>query len=64
MVEDVRCMDEVKYIETNQIVKALQAQCDLQEGATWGLVRTTLRDWNTNPNNPPNEYEHDKEGIL
>ena len=55
-------MAAVKYVERNQVAKALQTQCELQSGATWGLVRTTLRDWNTNPNDPPNEYEHKREG--
>ena len=63
MVEEVRGMDEVKYVEKNQVVKAYQS-CEVQEGTTWGLVRTTLRDWDTNPNNPPNEYSHDKNGMY
>ena len=57
-------MEEVKYVETNQEVHALQAQCELQIGATWNLVRTTLHEWDTNPNDPPNEYSHDKKGML
>ena len=64
LVDEIRGMTEVKYVETNQVVHALQTQCELQSGATWGLVRTTLVDWNTNPNDPPNEYEHKKEGKL
>ena len=55
-------MRGVKYVERNQIATIMQTQCELQSGATWGLVRTTLRDWNTNPNDPPNEYEHKKDG--
>ena len=55
-------MEGVKYVEQNQIVKAMQTQCELQGGAPWGLVRTTLREWNDNPNNPPNEYEHNRNG--
>ena len=62
LVEEIRGMAEVKYVERSQVVHALQTQCEVQNGATWGLVRTTLRDWNTNPNDPPNGYEHDKEG--
>jgi hypothetical protein len=61
MVDQIRGMPEVKYVERNQEVHALQA-CLLQSGATWGLVRTTLEDWDTNPNDPPNEYSHDKNG--
>ena len=61
MVDQIRAMPEVKYVERNQEMHALQS-CILQTGATWGLVRTTLRDWNTNPNDPPNEYSHDKQG--
>lgn len=55
-------MTEVKYVERNQVAEADQTQCELQSGAIWGLVRTTLHEWDTNPNNPPNEYEHDKNG--
>ena len=55
-------MEGVKYVERDQAVKALQTECELQEGAPWGLVRTTLREWDTNPNDPPNEYEHSKNG--
>ena len=64
LVEEIRGMAEVKYVERNQVVKALQTQCEVQSGATWGLVRTTMRDWNTNPNDPPNEYSHDKKGTV
>ena len=64
-MEEIRFMKEVKYVERNQVVKASQvADCELQTGATWGLVRTTLHDWNNNPNDPPNEYSHDKGGEL
>ena len=55
-------MKEVKYLERNQLVKALQTQCEIQSGAPWNLVRTTVHEWNDNPNDPPNEYEHDKKG--
>ena len=62
-MDEIRFMKEVKYVERNQVVKASQVtECELQTGATWGLVRTTLRDWNTNPNDPPNEYSHDRDG--
>ncbi len=64
LVDSIRAMKGVKYVERDQIMKALQTECNLQVGATWGLVRTTLRDWNTNPNDPPNEYEHDKNGKF
>jgi len=57
-------MPEVKYVERNQILKAFQTKCELQTGAIWNLVRTTLRDWDTNPDNPPNEYEHGRDGKL
>lgn len=56
-------MTEVKYVARNMVARIMQV-CDLQNGAPWGLVRTTLRDWNTNPNDPPNEYEHNKEGKF
>ena len=57
-------MIEVKYVEQNQVVTLDQTQCELQSGATWGLVRTTLREWDSNPNDPPKEYEHRKEGAT
>ena len=63
LVDQIRAMPEVKYVERNQEAKAFQA-CELQTGATWGLVRTTLRDWDGNPNNPPNDYSHDKNGKF
>ena len=64
LMNNVRAMEGVKYVEHNQIMKALQTECELQIGATWGLVRTTLHDWNTNPNDPPNEYEHNRKGMF
>ena len=47
----VRGMAEVAYIERNQEVQALQAECLQQTNLApglWGLERTTLVDWNRN----------------
>ncbi len=63
-MNNIRAMEGVKYVERNQIVTITQGRCELQIGATWGLVRTTLHDWDSNPNDPPNEYEHNKEGTF
>jgi serine protease len=35
-----RFSDEVKLVEQNAIVKASKADCGMQSGATWGIVRT------------------------
>ena len=64
LVAEIRGMTEVKYVETNQVVRTSQFQCELQVGATWGLVRTTLREWDSNPNDPINDYEYNKNGTL
>lgn len=59
-MSEIRGMAEVKYVERNQVVRALQAECDeVQEEAPWGLVRTTERDWGSDP---PTEYQYRKEG--
>ncbi len=53
----MRGMPEVAYVETNQEVKALQAECTQQTNLAsglWGLERTTLKDWNRN-----NIYSYD-----
>jgi len=48
----VRSMSHVKYVERSQVYKA-EADCDLQVGATWGIVRTTAWDvW------PPVVYDY------
>ncbi|XP_077979916.1 uncharacterized protein LOC144435210 [Glandiceps talaboti] len=44
IIEKIRHLEEVEYIEANQIVKAIQNSCIDQQGAEWGLVRTTERD--------------------
>ena len=59
LVEEVRGMKEVKEPACEGTA---DTQCELQSGATWNLVRTTVHEWNDNPNDPPNEYEHDKKG--
>ena len=53
------CVCACSYIDLRmcwglQVYKAL-ADCDLQEQATWGLVRTTERDW------PPQDYDYSYE---
>ena len=54
MLAVVRSISHVKYVECAQVYKTL-ADCDLQAGATWGLVRTTERDW------PPQDYDYSYE---
>ncbi len=59
----IRTMEEVKYVEQNQIVTALgmQKACDeTQTGTTWGLVRTTVSHWD--PSNPSDVYQHRRDG--
>ena len=64
LMNTIRAMEGVKYVERNQIMEALQA-CELQKGTAWGLVRTTRRyDWDTDPHDPPNEYSYNKEGTF
>ena len=45
MLEDIRGMAEVAYVERNQEMKAVESECMDQNSAEWGLVRTTLKDW-------------------
>ena len=56
-------MPEVKFVERNQEVKASES-CELQTGAPWGLVRTTLQYWDSNPSSPHSEYSYSKNGKL
>jgi serine protease len=46
-----RFSDEVKIVEQNAFVKASKADCAMQSGATWGIVRTA-------------EYRNDKNGFY
>ena len=55
-------MAEVKYVERNQIMKALQAECVDQTDAPWNLIRTTVHDWDFI--DPPTLYEHDPKGKI
>jgi subtilisin family serine protease len=41
LVQTVQQMEGIKYIEVDQIVKT---KCTVQEGATWGIVRTTSQE--------------------
>ena len=59
-MNEIRGMEEVKYVEQNQIVTVAQSSCDMQKDTTWGLVRTTVHDWNTNPIH--DEYKYNKAG--
>jgi subtilisin family serine protease len=40
----VRSMDHVQYVECSQYYHTMQAPCENQGGATWGIVRTTFTD--------------------
>lgn len=44
VLNGILAMEGVDHAEPNQIYKASQASCNLQTGATWGIVRTTYRD--------------------
>jgi len=52
LVDMVRAMRHVRYIETNQEAHILQADCVNELVEPWGLVRTTLVDW------PPSQYDY------
>jgi len=63
-MECVRGMMEVAYVERNQEVKALQAECVQQTNLAsglWGLERTTLVDWNRND---IYSYDSSKSNLL
>jgi len=47
-------MSHVKYVERSQVYKTM-ADCTLQTGATWGIVRTTYHDWSGGEN----DYSYD-----
>ena len=59
-MDNIRAMEGVKYVECNQIMETLQTQCEVQKGAPWNLIRTTVHEWDI----PPNVYKYNKEGMF
>ena len=64
LLTEVREIAEVKYVERNQVVKALQSDCETQYGAPWNLVRVRAGyNWDPDPNDPPNEFKYMKKRM-
>ena len=59
LMNTVRAMEGVKYVERNQIVQALHSNCEEQPGPPWNLARITTRDWDPVS---PYKYWFDKKG--